>query len=293
MADPIAGPLAKAIGVYVIEGSALPVAGGSIHQALRYRTPHGSVFLKIGPARGAPMFAAEGAGLRALAEANAIRVPAVLATGEIAGRAFLCLEWLELVAPTRVSAAGLGQRLAALHRCHTTEHGWEQDNFIGSTPQCNRRDASWPRFFRERRLLPQLDLARDNRADPLTLDRGQRLAESLEDFFTTHRPRPSLLHGDLWSGNWGATREGEPAVFDPAVYYGDREADIAMTRLFGGFDASFHAAYEADWPPEAGAAQRLTLYNLYHVLNHFNLFGGGYLTQARSMIDRLLAELGR
>jgi len=293
MSDPIAAPLSKAIGVHVIEGSALPVAGGSIHRALRYRTQHGSVFLKIGPTEAAPMFVAEAAGLRALAAANVVRVPAVLATGEIAGSPFLCLEWLELVAPTKAIAAKLGERLAALHRCDATEYGWEQDNFIGSTPQCNRRDASWPRFFRERRLLPQLDLARVNRADSNTIDRARHLAESLEDFFTAYRPRPSLLHGDLWGGNWGATREGEPAIFDPAVYYGDRETDIAMTRLFGGFDAAFHVAYEANWPLDIGAAQRLTLYNLYHVLNHFNLFGGGYLAQGRSMIDRLLAELGR
>jgi fructosamine-3-kinase len=293
MLDPIAGQLSKAIGAHVIEGSAAPVAGGSIHQALRYRTQHGSIFLKIGPPASKSMFVAEAAGLRSLTATNTIRVPAVLALGDIDDQAFVCLEWLDLVAPTRATATQLGERLAALHRVHSSDHGWTQDNFIGRTPQHNDQDDNWPRFFRERRLLPQLALARANRADRHTLDRGHQLTELLEAFFASYRPTPSLLHGDLWGGNWGAMRDGKPAVFDPAVYYGDRETDLAMTRLFGGFDAVFYAAYEAAWPLDAGASGRATLYNLYHVLNHFNLFGGGYLAQAKSMIERLLAELGR
>jgi protein-ribulosamine 3-kinase len=293
MPDPIAGPLSKAIGVHVIEGSAVPVAGGSIHEALRYRTQHGSVFLKLGAIAAKPMFAAEAAGLEALANANAIRAPRVLALDDVGEQTFLCLEWLELVPPTQAACANLGERLAALHARQGGEYGWTQDNFIGRTPQANDGDSSWPRFFRDRRLLPQLDLARTHHADRQTLDRGRQLAESLDAFFASHRPAPSLLHGDLWSGNWGMTRAGEPAIFDPAVYHGDRETDLAMTRLFGGFDAAFYAAYEAAWPLDAGASVRTTLYNLYHVLNHFNLFGGSYLAQARAMIDRLLAELGR
>jgi len=295
MADPIAGELSKAIGLTVIDGSAEPVGGGSIHEALRYRTQHGtrhgSVFLKIGPASAAPMFTAEANGLSALAAAAAVRVPAVLASGQIEGRAFLCLEWLDLVAPTRATATKLGEGLAALHRCVASEHGWSSDNFIGRTAQRNRKDSAWPRFFREQRLRPQLDLARGRR-EGLRRDRGDELLERIDEFFATYRPAPSLLHGDLWGGNWGATREGDAAIFDPAVYYGDRETDIAMTRLFGGFDAQFYRAYESAWPLDAGAAQRVTLYNLYHVLNHHNLFGGGYLAQATAMIERLLSELG-
>jgi fructosamine-3-kinase len=293
MPDPIAGALSKAIGMDVIEGSAVTVAGGSIHQALRYRTHDGSVFLKTGPTSVASMFAAEAAGLNAIAATHSIRVPAVLALGEIRDRAFLCLEWLDLIAPTRDTATKLGEQLAALHRCQANEHGWTHDNFIGRTTQHNRRDRKWPSFFREQRLLPQLELAQVNRADGHMLDRGRVLAESLDAFFTTHEPSPSLLHGDLWGGNWGPTRAGEPAIFDPAAYYGDRETDIAMTRLFGGFESTFYDAYEAAWPLDVGAKQRTALYNLYHVLNHFNLFGGGYLVQARSMIERLLAEIGR
>jgi fructosamine-3-kinase len=293
MPDPIAEALSKAIGIDVIAGSAVTVAGGSIHEALRYRTDDGSVFLKTGPASVASMFAAEAAGLNALVATQAIRVPGVLALGHMGERAFLCLEWLDLVAPTRDTAEKLGEQLAAVHRCQANEHGWAHDNFIGRTAQHNRRDRKWLSFFREQRLLPQLDLARINRADAHMLDRGRVLAELLDAFFATYEPSPSLLHGDLWGGNWGATRAGEPAIFDPAAYYGDRETDIAMTRLFGGFESAFYDAYDAAWPLDVGAKQRTTLYNLYHILNHFNLFGGGYLAQARSMIERLLAELGR
>jgi len=297
MADPIAGELSKWIGSPVIEGSAIPVGGGSIHQALRYRTHHGFVFLKVGAHAAKPMFESEAAGLRELARADAIRVPHVLALGATGDRTFLCLEWLELVAPTPALAAALGERLAALHRIRSSKHGWMQDNFIGRTPQRNDQHESWPRFFREQRLLPQLELAAQNRAHQHTLDRGHVLADALEALFASYRPAPSLLHGDLWGGNWGATvltrgSGSEPVLFDPAVYFGDRETDIAMTRLFGGFAAAFYDAYEATWPLDAGAPTRATLYNLYHVLNHYNLFGGGYLAQARTMIDRLLAELG-
>jgi fructosamine-3-kinase len=287
MAVPIASELSKAIGVTVIEGSAVSVGGGSIHEAWRYRTAHGSVFLKIGPRSAEPMFAAEADGLHALAATNAIRVPAVLASGLIHERAFLCLEWLDLVAASRAIAAQLGESLAALHRCVGKEHGWPRDNFIGRNVQHNREDARWPSFFREQRLRPQLELARNK-----SLERGDELLDRLDAFFTTYRPAPSLLHGDLWGGNWGATHDGEAAIYDPAVYHGDRETDLAMTRLFGGFDAAFYDAYAAAWPLDAGAAQRVALYNLYHVLNHYNLFGGGYLAQAGAMIDQLLSEVG-
>jgi fructosamine-3-kinase len=292
MPDPIAAALTQAIGVNVIEGSAEPVGGGSIHQALRYRTKHGSIFVKVGTSAAAAMFEAEADGLRALAKAEACRVPAVLALGEYSARSFLCLEWLDLTASSDIAEDTLGAQLATLHRTQAQAYGAHRDNFIGRTPQRNRSTSSWPQFFREQRLLPQLELARDNGADAHTVDRGLQLAESLDAFFGGHRPAASLLHGDLWGGNWGATREAAPVLFDPAVYFGDRETDIAMTRLFGGFGPRFYAAYQAAWPLDPGAAERAGLYNLYHVLNHFNLFGGGYLAQARGMIERVLAEGG-
>src|SRR5262249_29793225 len=153
-------------------------------------------------------------------------------------------------------------------------------NTIGMTPQINEADSDWIRFFRERRLRYQLDLAVGNGYGGDLQKQGAQLLERMHGLFAGHRPQPSLLHGDLWGGNWGATADGTPVIFDPAVYFGDREADIAMTRLFGGFDTSFYGAYESAWPLEAGWQARTTLYNLYHVLNHLNLFGAGYLSQA-------------
>jgi fructosamine-3-kinase len=173
--------------------------------------------------------------------------------------------------------------------------GWHRDNTIGSTSQPNSWCEEWLEFFRERRLRHQLTLARRTGHDAggRLQRRGGELLERLGAFFTSYRPAPSLLHGDLWGGNRAADGQGRPVIFDPAVYYGDREADIAMTRLFGAFSGEFYAAYEAAWPLDREAPRRIELYNLYHVLNHLNLFGGGYLAQAQGMIDRLLAGLER
>jgi fructosamine-3-kinase len=134
-------------------------------------------------------------------------------------------------------------------------------------------------------------MAAANDAGARLVARGERLLEALPALLERHRPPASLLHGDLWSGNYAYTRDGEPAIFDPATYYGDRETDLAMTELFGGFPREFYAAYQSAWPLDAGYATRKRLYNLYHVLNHFNLFGGGYLAQAQGLIDGLLSEV--
>jgi len=234
--------------------------------------------------------------LQALAEADALRVPAVLAVGHAEGHALLALEWLDLGTATDHDGAlqaQLGERLAMQHRVTAPRFGWHRDNTIGATPQPNAWNDDWVRFFRERRLGFQLDLAAANGLEPRVVERGRDLGERCGAFFSSHRPVPSLLHGDLWGGNWGVVSGvREPAIFDPAVYYGDRETDIAMTRLFGGFGPRFYAAYQAAWPLDQAAGTRRTLYNLYHVLNHFNLFGGGYGRQAAGMIDRLLAEFG-
>jgi fructosamine-3-kinase len=290
MRDPIAAAITHAIGLKVHDGPR-PVGGGSIHTALSYRTERAPIFVKVCALSAAPMLASEAAGLRELASATAVRVPEVLALGKVEDRAFMCLEWLELGAPNRIAQTRLGEQLAALHAHSAEAHGWHQDNFIGRTPQRNARNADWIEFFRSQRLAPQLELAQRNGADSRTLDGGRRLSESLGEFFRGYIPRPSLLHGDLWGGNWGSIGLGEPVIFDPAVYYGDRETDLAMTGLFGGFEPEFYDAYEAAWPLDAGAATRATLYNLYHVLNHFNLFGGSYLSQARAMIEQLTAQL--
>jgi fructosamine-3-kinase len=183
-------------------------------------------------------------------------------------------------------AAALGKGLAALHR-HTADlHCWHRDKTIGLTPQHNPRSEDWVAFFRTQRLKFQLDLAARNGYAGELCDRGNRLAERLGDLFESYHPTPSLLHGDLWAGNW-AVADGVPVIFDPAVYIGDRATDIAMTRLFGGFGGAFYRAYERAWPLAPGNAQRLELYKLYHVLNHLDLFGSAYLDQALSILRRL------
>jgi protein-ribulosamine 3-kinase len=288
----ISAALAQAIGAPVEEQPQRAVAGGSINKCVRYESARGPIFVKCAAASAASMFDAEAAGLTALARAQAVRTPAVIACGVCAEGAFLALEWIELRTAGKAAEAVLGEQLAWQHRNRQPRFGWDRSNTIGSTPQPNPWCTDWVTFLRDHRVLHQLELAAGNGAGAATIDRGRLLCELLGAFFSSYSPVPSLLHGDLWAGNWGADEDGMPVIFDPAVYYGDREADIAMTRLFGGFGHAFYTAYQSTWPLDAAAGTRSTLYNLYHVLNHFNLFGGDYLAQAHSMIERLLAELG-
>lgn len=275
--------------------AATPVGGGCIHTALRLdgNAADGprSYFAKTNEMAHAPMFAAEADGLAALRAAGAIRVPAVVACGDDGERCWLVLEWLELVPLDERSAAALGEALAAQHRLPQPRFGWNRDNFIGSTPQANGWSDDWLDFWRGRRLLAQLRLAAKNRLPSRMIDRGERLLADCEALFRGYRPVPSLLHGDLWGGNAAALDRGIPVVFDPAVYVGDREADIAMTELFGGFPSQFLAAYRARWPFDEGYFVRRDFYNLYHLLNHANLFAGGYVKQAEQQVEKVLAEI--
>ena len=288
----IAAALTRAVGVPIDERSKRAVSGGSISQCWRYETARGPLFVKTGAAGAADALACEAAGLHLLARTNAVRVPKVVTCGTCDEGAYLALEWITLGTPTKASEALLGEQLAWQHRQTHARFGWDRDNTIGATPQPNTWSEQWVTFLRERRLLHQLELAVGKGADARIVDRGRRLCELLDAFFSSYRPVPSLLHGDLWAGNWGTDEDGLPVIFDPAVYYGDREADIAMTRLFGGFGHAFYTTYQSTWPLDQAAGTRSTLYNLYHVLNHYNLFGGDYQTKAGTMIDRLLAELG-
>ena len=167
--------------------------------------------------------------------------------------------------------------------------GWRADNYIGSTPQPNGESSDWIDFLRTRRIGYQLELAV---ADGYTglQERGRQVLEQLPIFFEGYVPQASLLHGDLWGGNFGVLPDASPVIFDPAVYYGDREADLAMTRLFGGFPAAFYSAYADAWPLDPGCSRRCDLYNLYHVLNHLHLFGQAYLSQASTLLDSLLGS---
>lgn len=266
-----------------------PVGGGDISAAWRLDAADGPVFLKTGPASSYEMFSAEAEGLAELAAADAIRVPEVVAFGVAGDTAYAAFEWLDFGRPGPDTERKLGERLAALHRTTRQRFGWHRDNTIGATPQTNTPSADWIAFWREHRLGYQLALAARNGYAGALQREGARLMERLPGLFVTYTPQPSLLHGDLWSGNAAFDQAGAPVVFDPAVYYGDREADLAMTELFGGFSAEFYAAYRETWPLDAGYAVRRDLYNLYHVLNHLNLFGGGYLSQSERLVGRLLA----
>jgi len=205
--------------------------------------------------------------------------------------AFLALEWVQLSRASADEQALLGAQLAHQHRVLAARFGWHRANTIGSTEQVNTWTEDWLPFFREHRLRFQLELAQTNGYGGRLQESGARLLQRLDVLLGDHRPAPSLLHGDLWGGNVGADPSGAPVIFDPAVYFGDREADLAMTRLFGGFRREFYEAYEKAWPLPASAAQRVDLYNLYHVLNHLNLFGASYLQQAQAIIDGLIARL--
>ena len=265
------------------------IGGGSINAAHVLESTEGiKYFVKLNHASLLDMFEAEAEGLNEMLSANAIKVPTPICWGISDNESYIVMEYIPLGG--KGSGQKLGEQLAAMHRKQWDKFGWTRDNTIGSTPQPNTPSSSWIDFYREQRLQFQLELAAQNGGTGL-LNKGERLAAGLDAFFADYQPVPSLLHGDLWGGNYSTDLDGNPVIFDPATYYGDREADIAMTELFGGFPHDFYAAYNKAWPLDPGYATRKTLYNLYHVINHFNLFGGGYLSQADHMISSLLSEI--
>lgn len=274
---------------FVIESRAA-IGGGCINECYVLRGRGRAYFVKINARVKAAMFAAEAAGLEEIARTDTVRVPHPVCHGASRQASWLVLERLEIATAHDKAMRALGEGLARLHRVTAPECGWDRDNTIGATPQVNARSGDWIAFWRERRLGYQLKLAQANGRGGRLAASGERLLEKLPAYFAGYTPPPSLLHGDLWSGNAGMVASGEPIVFDPAVYYGDREADLAMTELFGGFTPSFYDAYRVEYPLDAGYETRKHLYNLYHVLNHLNLFGGGYGSKAERMIEQLLAQ---
>jgi fructosamine-3-kinase len=195
------------------------------------------------------------------------------------------MEWIDLRPLDSKSGARMGDKLADLHSKSGDRFGWTIDNFIGATPQKNDPCDSWPEFFRDQRLIFQITLAEEN---GYTIHSAEPLLGSIETFFdASSLPSPTPLHGDLWGGNAAADEGGDPVLFDPAFYYGDPETDIAFTRFFGGFPQSFYHRYQERIPPRPGWKLRQNLYNLYHVLNHLNLFGSSYLSQANRLIGEL------
>lgn len=265
-----------------------PLGGGCINASYLVTAAGERYVVKVNDLAQEQMFHAESAGLGALGASHCLRVPVPIGVGTSASQAFLVMEWLPLGG--QGDMAQFGQQLAAMHRVSADYFGWYRDNTIGSTHQPNTPQHDWLSFWSQQRLGYQLQLAGQRGLPRAVLGLGARLIEGLPLLFKDYRPQPSLLHGDLWSGNYAFTPEGEAVIFDPAVYYGDREADIAMTELFGGFGGEFYRGYQQAWPLDDGYVVRKSLYNLYHILNHFNMFGGGYAQQAEAMLRQLLSE---
>jgi protein-ribulosamine 3-kinase len=266
------------------------VSGGSINSASVLTGEDGErYFVKTNSSGRSSMFAAEAKGLVAIASSACIRVPQAICYGDDGKQSYIVLEHLEMSG--RADQVLLGEQLAAMHRVTAPRFGWDIDNTIGSTPQPNSEMDNWLDFWREQRLGFQLQLAADNGYGGELQQLGESVLCDIPKLFAGHEPEPAMLHGDLWGGNVAGLTDGTPVIFDPAFYYGDRETDIAMTYVFGGFSPDFYASYQDAFPLDDGFAVRKTLYNSYHIINHLNMFGGGYHGQAISMLQQVLAAI--
>ena len=271
----------------------VPVGGGDINENYFLQGEVQQYFVRINR-RHHQLFTAEAHALEEIQATHTIRVPAVVVQGITQQFAFLVLEALPLSANQDASQFTLGEQLASLHRAPASQlsgglYGWPNENFIGSSPQYNQPRQSWADFWRENRLLPQLTMAYTNGFAGVLRTYEKDLFVCSDTLLAEHHPSPSLVHGDLWSGNAACLQDGTPVIFDPASYYGDREVDLAMTELFGGFSAEFYRGYTSRWPLPAGYEKRKSLYNLYHMLNHLNLFGASYRSSCVRLLNSLLA----
>ncbi|MDJ0675526.1 MAG: fructosamine kinase family protein [Calothrix sp. MO_167.B42] len=262
------------------------VGGGCINQGYAVSNDKQTYFVKLNQASQIAMFEAEALGLQQMFDTATIRVPQPICTGTAGNSCYIVLSWLEMGGGKSQSSLEMGRKLAAMHKTTSSKgFGWDMNNTIGSTPQINDWTEDWGEFYTQHRLGYQFKLGK--RRGGHFPQAGELLA-AIPELLAGHEPQPSLVHGDLWGGNAGCTVEGEPVIFDPATYFGDREVDIAMTELFGGFPRGFYQGYNEVFPLDSGYESRKNLYNLYHVVNHFNLFGGSYESQTNSMISRIL-----
>ncbi len=263
-----------------------PVGGGCINNGGRLLTQAGNFFIKYNDEQFEGMFDVEAKGLRLLKAAEAIHIPEVYCTGRTQdGMIFIVLEWIESKRRKNDFWQTFGAQLANMHRVSNDTFGLDTDNYIGSLPQYNNKHRNWPDFFREERIEPQIAIGRDNgKLSNSIIEQIRNIYPKLPDIFPEEQP--ALLHGDLWGGNFMVDQEGEPALIDPAVYYGHREMELAFTQMFGGFNREFYEAYDHHFPLEKGFDDRKALYNLYPVLVHVNLFGGAYLHELQEIISR-------
>ena len=263
------------------------VSGGDISNAYLLETDSERFFCKLNHNQNAAaMFAAEKKGLEAIAKTKTIAVPQVLLCEPLEKGGYLLMKYIEPKQATANDMELLGHQLAALHRLsHSQMFGWEDNNFIGSLPQQNNKNTNWSKFYVTERLVPQLQLAVAGKwLKPNEIPSEEQLFESCKNLFP--EVQPSLLHGDLWSGNYLISQKGVPYLIDPAVYYGHHEVDIAMTRLFGGFQGSFYDAYSEHFPKVGGEAARTEIYQFYYLLVHLNLFGSSYYASVKAVLNR-------
>ncbi|MGB6299479.1 MAG: fructosamine kinase family protein [Rivularia sp. (in: cyanobacteria)] len=262
------------------------VSGGCINQGYSVSDGNTTYFVKLNQASQVAMFEAEAVGVKQMYDTNTIRVPKPICYGVAGNSCYIVLEWLDMGRGDSKASEEMGRKLAQMHKQSLSDKfGWDMNNTIGSTPQINTRTDDWVEFWTKHRLRYQFELGKRRGG---SFPHADDLLNAIPELLSGHEVQPSLVHGDLWGGNAGFTHEGEPVIFDPATYYGDREVDIAMTEVFGGFPAAFYQGYNEAFPLDDGYEKRKTLYNLYHILNHFNLFGGGYGSQANGMIGRIL-----
>jgi fructosamine-3-kinase len=273
------------------------IGGGCINQAFLVSNVAGAApsdnreryFVKLNRADLGEMFAAEAKGLLEIAATATIKVPTAICWGVAGDQSYLVLEYLDLTnEATPEQWNQMGRDLATMHRQQISpnrQFGWHINNTIGSTPQINTWETNWAKFFANHRIGQQLQIAQSNGGN---FPKAAQIIAKIPELLANYHPKPSLVHGDLWSGNASFTTAGEPVIFDPATYWGDREVDVAMAALFGGFPNAFYQGYADVYPLDPDYSTRKVLYDLYHILNHHNLFGGNYQAQANSMIDRLL-----
>lgn len=263
-----------------------PVSGGDINQCYSVSDHEKRFFIKVNQDSCEAMFEQEAYSLAAIKKTNKIECPNVITTGVLDGNAFLALEFIALNNTNVCDWHLFGQRLAQMHdESIHGQFGWQYDNFIGLTPQSNQWQSNWRSFFAEQRIGWQLQLLHEK---SITFGNVDFIVEACHKGLLNHKVSPALVHGDLWQGNLGFSH-GAPAIFDPACYYGDREVDLAMTELFGTLPQSFYQGYQSIFNIPPGYEKRKHIYNLYHILNHANLFGDAYIDQAKATISRVLA----
>ncbi len=262
------------------------IDGGCISQSFQLKTNQQQFMVKTHKKDQLEMFIAEYHALNELQQVKQLQIPQPICYGSCEDKSYLVMQYLPL------SANGdqlvLGHGVANMHQIRSEKFGWKQNNTIGSTPQSNQYSDNWTEFWFYQRIKPQLELLAKKGYHQQLLAKSEQIYLQIEKLFKYHQPQASLLHGDLWSGNFSFTMQGSPVIFDPALYYGDRETDIAMTELFGGFNQRFYQGYQEVFPLADDYQQRKEIYNLYHILNHANLFAGSYISQAQQIIQQFI-----